>query len=143
MRWTLDEDVQLLTLVRQHFTSLIKHSQLDASMLFSQQLHTAFNSSSRDAAALLFRLKEANILTFASPPTGDAALQRFKCLIQDDMALYDYSIIFPTLRKPQSSATVAEALKRFDVSSPHQPVSDTIGEIAPEPCPDTARKNSD
>lgn len=131
MKWTLDEDVQLLILVRKHFTSLIKHSRLDASMLFSQQLHAAFNSSSRDVAALLFRLKEANILAFASPPTGDAAQQRFKCLLQDDMALYDYSITFPTLRKIQNPAIVSEVLKRFDVSNPHQAVSDTTGEMAP------------
>lgn len=43
---------------------------------------------------------------------------------------YDYSVIFPTLSKPLGPATVAEILKRFDTSNPHQPLSDPLGEIA-------------
>lgn len=128
MRWTLDEDIQLLMLVRENFASLIKHSRLDASSPLSQQLHAAFNSPHRDVAALLFRLKDAKILAFASPPTGNASQQRFKCLIQDDIGLYDYSVTFPTFRKSQNPATVAEVLKRFDASNPYQPLSDSIGE---------------
>lgn len=130
MKWTLDEDIKLLMLVREHFASLAKHSRLDASSPVSQQLHAAFNSSHRDVAALLFRLREAKILAFASPPTGDASQQRFKCLIQDDTGLYDYSLTFPTFKKSQHPATVAEVLKRFEASNPHQPLPDTIGEIA-------------
>lgn len=130
MKWTLAEDIQLLKLVRQYFTSLIQHSRLDASMLFSQQLHAAFNPSRRDVAALLFRLKEAGVLAFASPPNGNAAQQRFKCLLQDDMPLYDYSVTFPTLKEPLNPATVAETLWLFDQSNVQQPISDTVGEIA-------------
>lgn len=130
MRWTLDEDIQLLVLVRQLFTSLTKHNRLDVSSPFSQQLHAAFNSPHRKISALLFRLRDAKILAFASPPNGNAEQQRFKCLLQDDMPLYDYSVTFPTLKELQNPATVAEILKRFEVSNPQQPVSDTIGEIA-------------
>lgn len=130
MRWTLAEDIQLLILVRQHFTSLIKHTWLDASTQFSQQLHVAFDSSHRDVAAVLYRLKLAGILTLAGPPNGHAAQQRFKCQLQDDMPLYDYSATFPTLRDPLHPATIAEVLKRFDESNVQQPLSDTICEMA-------------
>lgn len=130
MRWTLDEDIRLLTLIRQHFTSFIKHPWLDASTQFSHQLHAAFDSSHRDVAALLYRLKLAGILTFAGPPNGTAAQQRFKCLLQDDLPLYDYSMTLPTLKEPLHPATVAATLTHFDESNVQQPISDTIGEIA-------------
>lgn len=130
MRWTLDEDIRLLTLIRQHFTSFIKHPWLDASTQFSQQLHTAFDSSHRDVAALLYRLRFAGILTFAGPPIGNTAPQRFKCLLQDDLPLYDYSVTLPTLKEPLHPATVAATLTHFDESNVQQPISDTIGEIA-------------
>ena len=79
MKWTLDEDVALLSLVRRHFTSLVRQKQLDATMPFSQRLHAEFSSPHRTAAALLFRLKEAKILSRASRPGGDRQKQRFRC----------------------------------------------------------------
>lgn len=91
MRWMLDEDIRLLMLVREHFASLTKHDRLDASSPFSQQLHAAFNSPHRKISALLFRLRDAKILAFASPPNGNAEQQRFKCQLQDDLPLYDYN----------------------------------------------------
>ncbi|MBD2784136.1 hypothetical protein ID858_13270 [Xenorhabdus sp. DI] len=133
-KWTIAEDCELLSLVRQHFPALVKHSRLDATMTFSQQLHTAFNSPHRDASALLFRLKQAGILGFAGRPGGDPAKQLFHCLINDDLALYDYSITFPGLKKALHPETVTEVLDHFAVSNLHQPLSDTIGEIAAALC---------
>lgn len=60
--WTIKEDCKLLTLVRQHFSALVSHNRLNATMPFSQQLHDAFDSPDRDAAALLYRLEQAKIL---------------------------------------------------------------------------------
>ena len=130
MKWTLLEDIQLLILVRQYFTLLVKQNGLDAKSSFSQQLHAAFNSPQRDAAALLYRLKGAKILQLASRPTGNAEQQRFKCLLQDDSALYDYSVTFPTLRKPQSPLIIAQVLTHFAASDPLLSVTDTLHAIA-------------
>lgn len=130
MRWTLLEDIQLLILVRQHFTSLIKQSWLDINSPVIQQLHATFNSPYRDVAALLYRLKEAKILQFASRPTGNVEQQRFKCLLQDDKALYDYSVTFPTLRAPLPPALIEEAIKCFTASDLLLSVADTVKEIA-------------
>lgn len=130
MRWTLLEDIQLLILVRQHFMALIKQSWLDASSPFSQQLHAAFNSPHRDVAALLYRLKDAKILQLASRPTGNAEQQRFKCLLQDDKALYDYSATFPTLRAPQHATIIEEVRKQFTTSDPLLSVAITVSKIA-------------
>lgn len=66
--WTIKEDCKLLTLVRQHFSALVSHNRLNATMPFSQQLHDAFDSPDRDAAALLYRLEQAKIPGFASRP---------------------------------------------------------------------------
>lgn len=57
--WTIEEDCKLLTLVRQLFSALVSHNRLNATMPFSQQLHDAFDSPDRDAAALLYRLEQA------------------------------------------------------------------------------------
>lgn len=130
MKWTLEEDCKLLTLIRQRFTALIKHTRLDATMAFSKQLHTEFNSPHRDAAALLFRLKEAKILAAASRPTGDPNQQRFRCLLADDLALYDYSVTMPNLKKSLNPQIVEAILQQFSRTGPHQPLSKTIGEIA-------------
>lgn len=130
MKWTLLEDIKLLILVRQYFTVLVKQNWLDANSPFSQQLHAAFNSSHRDAAALLYRLKDAKVLQLASRPTGNAEQQRFKCLLSDDRALYDYSATFPTLRKLVSPTLIAEVLKHFAASDLLLSVTDTISEIA-------------
>ncbi|WP_445375699.1 hypothetical protein ACSLVK_09735 [Photorhabdus tasmaniensis] len=132
--WTIEEDCKLLTLVRQHFPALVKHGQLNATMPFSQQLHTAFNSPHRDASALLFRLKQAGILGFAGRPGGDPTKQPFRCLINDDLALYDYSIIFPRLKQALHPETVTAVLDHFTFSNLHQSLSDTIGEIAAALC---------
>lgn len=134
MKWTLDEDIALLTLVRCLFSALQKYNRLDASMGFSQQLHAKFNSPHRDAAALLFRLKQAGILGFAERPGGDPQKQRFRCLISDDLALYDYSVTFPTLKRALHSETVAAVLHHFAISNEHQPLSDTLGEIGAALC---------
>lgn len=134
MKWTLDEDIALLTLIRCLFPTLQKYNRLDAGMAFSQQLHAEFNSPHRDAAALLFRLKQAGILSYAGRPGGDAHKQRFRCLISDDLALYDYSITLPTLKRALHSETVAEVLQHFAISNEHQPLSDTIGEIGAALC---------
>ncbi|ENA9696612.1 hypothetical protein ABG299_002136 [Salmonella enterica subsp. enterica] len=128
--WTVEEDCKLLTLVRQHFSALVSHNRLNATMPFSQQLHTAFDSPDRDAAALLFRLKDAGILSFAGRPGVGAEKQPFRCLINNDLALYDYSLTFPTLRKALHPDTVAAAINHFTISSPHEPLSNTINEIA-------------
>lgn len=64
--WTIEEDCKLLTLVRQHFSALVSHNRLNATMPFSQLLHDAFDSPDRDAPALLYRLEQAKILGFAS-----------------------------------------------------------------------------
>lgn len=130
MKWTLLEDIRLLILVRQYFTLLVKQNWLDANSPFSQQLHAAFNSPHRDVAALLYRLKDAKVLQLASRPTGNAEQQRFKCLLRDDRALYDYSATFPTLRKPLSPTLIAEVLKHFTASDPLLSVTDTISEVA-------------
>lgn len=129
-KWTIEEDCKLLTLVRQHFPALVKHSQLNATMPFSQQLHAAFNSPHRDASALLFRLKQAGILGFAGRPGGDTAKQPFRCLINDDLALYDYSINLPSLKQALHPETVTAVLDQFITSNFHQPLSKTIAEIA-------------
>ncbi len=129
-RWTIEEDCKLLTLVRQHFSALVRHERLNATMLFSQQLHTAFDSPDRDAPALLFRLKDAGILGFAGRPGVGLEKQSFRCLINNDLALYDYSLTFPTLRKALHPDTVAAALNHFTISNPHELLSDTISEIA-------------
>nr|WP_242685351.1 hypothetical protein [Leclercia sp. 29361] len=129
-KWTIEEDCKLLTLTRQHFSSLLKHKRLNATMPFSQLLYTAFNSPDRDAAALLYRLEQAKILAFASRPGGDPTKQLFRCLINNDLALYDYSLTFPTLRKALHPDTVAAALNHFTISNPHEPLSNTINEIA-------------
>lgn len=105
-KWTIEEDCKLLTLVRQHFPALVKHNQLNATMPFSQQLHAAFNSPHRDASALLFRLKQTGILGFAGCPGVDTAKQPFRCLINDDLALYDYSINLPSLKQALHPETV-------------------------------------
>ena len=128
--WTIKEDCKLLTLVRQHFSALVSHNRLNATMPFSQQLHDAFDSPDRDAAALLYRLEQAKILGFASRPGGDPTKQLFRCLINNDLALYDYSLTFPTLRKALHPDTVAAVLNHFTISNPHEPLSDTINEIA-------------
>ncbi|MEZ8022129.1 hypothetical protein [Vibrio sp. 1F255] len=130
MKWTIEEDLKLLTIVRQRFPELVKHTRLDAGMAFSQQLNIDFNSPHRDAAALLFRLEGAKILAKASRPTGDANKQRFCCLLADDLALYDYSVTLPTLKRALNPQTVNAVLHHFSVSDPHQPLSDTIGEIS-------------
>ncbi|KWU01229.1 hypothetical protein APQ14_05885 [Vibrio toranzoniae] len=130
MKWTIEEDLKLLTIVRQRFPELVKHTRLDAGMAFSQQLNIDFNSPHRDAAALLFRLEGAKILAKASRPTGDANKQRFRCLLADDLALYDYSVTLPTLKRALNPQTVNAVLHHFSVSDPHQPLSDTIGEIS-------------
>ena len=129
MKWTLDEDVALLSLVRRHFTSLVTQKQLDATMPFSQMLHAEFSSLRHTADALLFRLKEAKILSFASCPGRDKQKQRFRCDLIDDLPLYDYSATLPTLKSlhPQSIDAV---LHRFSISDEHQPLSDTIHGIA-------------
>ncbi|MDO0901244.1 hypothetical protein, partial [Enterobacter hormaechei] len=67
-KWSLEEDCKLLTLVRQRFSELLSYERLNATMSFSQQLHDAFDSPDRDAAALLYRLEQAKILGFASRP---------------------------------------------------------------------------
>lgn len=128
--WTIKEDCKLLTLVRQHFSALVSHNRLNATMPFSQQLHDAFDSPDRDAAALLYRLEQAKILGFASRPGGDPTKQLFRCLINNDLALYDYSLTFPTLKKALHPDTVAAALNHFTNSNPHEPLSNTINEIA-------------
>ncbi|HCM4283587.1 TPA: hypothetical protein N3J59_000861, partial [Klebsiella quasipneumoniae] len=128
--WTIKEDCKLLTLVRQHFSALVSHNRLNATMPFSQQLHDAFDSPDRDAAALLYRLEQAKILGFASRPGGDPTKQLFRCLINNDLALYDYSLTFPTLRKALHPDTVAAALNHFTNSNPHKPLPNTINEIA-------------
>ncbi|MBD1229179.1 hypothetical protein [Xenorhabdus griffiniae] len=128
--WTIEEDCKLLTLVRQHFSTLARHERLNATMPFSQQLHTAFASPDRDAPALLFRLKDAGILGFAGQTGVGPEKQPFRCLINNDLVLYDYSLTFPTLRKALHPDTVAAALNHFTVSNPHEPLSDTISEIA-------------
>lgn len=128
--WTIEEDCKLLTLVRQLFSALVSHNRLNATMPFSQQLHDAFDSPDRDAAALLYRLEQAKILGFASRPGGDPTKQLFRCLISNDLALYDYSLTFPTLRKALHPDTVAAALNHFTISNPHEPLSNTINEIA-------------
>ncbi|ECE6401179.1 hypothetical protein DPY74_23025, partial [Salmonella enterica subsp. salamae] len=128
--WTIEEDCKLLTLVRQHFSALVSHNRLNATMPFSQQLHDAFDSPDRDAAALLYRLEQAKILGFASRPGGDPTKQPFRCLINNDLALYDYSLTFPTLRKALHPDTVAAAINHFTISNSHEPLSNTINEIA-------------
>ncbi len=128
--WTIKEDCKLLTFVRQHFSALVSHNRLNATMPFSQQLHDAFDSPDRDAAALLYRLEQAKILGFASRPGGDPTKQLFRCLINNDLALYDYSLTFPSLRKALHPDTVAAALNHFTNSNPHEPLSNTINEIA-------------
>lgn len=128
--WTIDEDCKLLTLVRQHFSELVSHNRLNATMLFSQQLHAAFNSPDRDSAALLYRLEQAKILGFANRPGGDPTKQLFRCLINTDLALYDYSLTFPTLRKALHPDTIAAALNHFTMSNPCEPLSKTINEIS-------------
>lgn len=128
--WTIEEDCKLLTLVRQLFSALVSHNRLNATMPFSQQLHDAFDSPDRDAAALLYRLEQAKILGFASRPGGDPTKQLFRCLISNDLTLYDYSLTFPTLRKALHPDTVAAALNHFTISNPHEPLSNTINEIA-------------
>lgn len=128
--WTVQEDCKLLTLVRQRFSALVSHSRLNATMPFSQQLHAAFDSPGRDAAALLYRLEQAKILGFASRPGGDPTKQPFRCQINNELALYDYSLTFPTLRKALHPDTVASVLNHFTISNPHEPLSDTINEIA-------------
>ncbi|ART79683.1 hypothetical protein [Oceanisphaera avium] len=130
MRWTIDEDIQLLLLVRQHFTALSKQNRLHVQSAFSQMLHTAFNSPHRDIAALLYRLKEAKILAFVGRPNGNAAQQSFKCLLQDDMALYNYRVTLPTLQKPLHPDTVAQVQQAFATSNPEQPLFDTLRDIA-------------
>ena len=70
MKWTIEEDIKLLTIVRQRFPELVKHTRLDAGMAFSQQLHIDLNSPHRDAAALLFRLEGAKILAKARRPSA-------------------------------------------------------------------------
>ena len=129
MKWTLDEDVALLSLVRRHFTSLVMQKQLDATMPFSQMLHAEFSSSRHTADALLFRLEKAKILSFASCPGRDNQKQRFRCDLMDDLPLYDYSVTLPTLKSlhPQSIDAV---LHRFSISDKHQPLSDIIHGIA-------------
>lgn len=128
--WTVEEDCRLLTLVRQHFSALVSHNRLNATMPFSQQLHAAFDSPDRDAAALLYRLEQAKILGFASRPGGDPTKQPFHCLINNDLALHDYSLTFPTLRKTLHPDTVAAVLNHFTISNPHELLSNTINEIA-------------
>lgn len=128
--WTVEEDCKLLTLVRQHFSALVSHNRLNATMPFSQQLHDAFDSPDRDAAALLYRLEQAKILGFASRPGFDPTKQPFRCLINNDLALYDYSLTFPTLRKALHADTVAAAINHFAISNSHEPLSNTINEIA-------------
>lgn len=56
--------------------------------------------------------------------------QLFRCLINNDLALYDYSLTFPSLRKALHPDTVAAALNHFTNSNPHEPLSNTINEIA-------------
>lgn len=129
-RWTIEEDCKLLTLTRQHFSSLLKHKLLNATMPFSQLLYTVFDSPDRDAAALLYRLEQAKILGFASRPGGDPTKQLFRCLINNDLALYDYSLTFPTLKKALHPDNVAAALNHFTISNPHEPLSNTINEIS-------------
>ncbi|MDE1482060.1 hypothetical protein [Xenorhabdus bovienii] len=126
--WTIEEDCKLLTLVRQRFSELVSHERLNATMPFSQQLHAAFDSPDRNAAALLFRLKDAGILGFAGRPGVGAEKQPFRCLINNDLALYDYSLTFPTLRKTLHPETVAAVLNYFTVI--HELLSDAINEIA-------------
>jgi hypothetical protein len=130
MKWTLEEDCKLLTLIRQRFTALIKNTRLDANMAFSKQLQTEFNSPHRDGAALLFRLKEAKILAAANRPTGNPNEQRFRCLLADDLALYDYSVTMPKLKKPLNPQIVEAILQKFSRMDPHQPLPDAIAEIA-------------
>lgn len=131
-KWTIEEDCKLLTLVRQYFSSLLKHERLNATMPFSQMLHAAFDSPYRGAAALLYRLKDAKILEFAGRPGGDQAKQYFRCSINNDLALYDYSITFPTLKKVMAPEMVAIVLERFAASDPHEILSETINKIADE-----------
>lgn len=128
--WTIEEDCRLLNLVRQRFSELVSYERLNATMPFSQQLHTAFDSPNRDAAALLFRLKDAGVLGFASRPGGDPTKQPFRCQINNDLTLYDYSLTFPTLRKALHPDTVAAVLNHFTISNPHESLSNTINEIA-------------
>ena len=120
MKWTIEEDIKLLAIVRQRFPELVKYTRLDAGTAFSKQLHIDFNSPYRDAAALLFRLEGAKILAKASRPTGDANKQRFRCLLSDDLALYDYSVTLPTLKRALNPATVNAVLHHFSLSDPHQ-----------------------
>ena len=128
--WTVEEDCKLLSLVRQRFPELVSHKRLDATMLFSQQLHAAFGSPDRDAAALLHRLRVAGILEFAGRPGGNPVKQLFRCQLTNDLSLYDYSLTFPTLRKALHPDTVAVAINHFTISNPHEPLSNTINEIA-------------
>lgn len=132
MKWTIDEDCKLLALVRQHFTDLPKNTSFDSGSAFSKQLHTKFNSPTRDPAALLFRLKSAGILEVASRPTGNASQQRFRCLLADDLALYDYSVTMPKLIQALNPETVGAILHHFSVMEPHQPLPNMISKIATE-----------
>lgn len=129
-RWTIDEDCKLLSLVRQHFTTLVGQKFLNATMPFSQKLHMAFDSPDRDAAALLYRLEKAKILGFAQRPDSDPMKQRFCCLINNDLPLYNYSVTLPTLRKPLHPDTVEAVLNYYSSSNAHVPLSTTIREIA-------------
>lgn len=134
MNWTLEEDCKLLVIIRQHFPTLIKNNRLDASAEFSKLLHANFDSPYRDAAALLFRLKEAKILATASRPTGNANKQRFRCLLADDLVLFNYSVTMPTLKRALNPETVNAVLLHFSESIPYQPLPETIDEIAKALC---------
>ncbi|MBW3164601.1 hypothetical protein [Ferrimonas balearica] len=134
MKWTTEEDCKLLSIIREFFPELVQHDRLDPSMAFSQKLKAEFNSPHRDASALLYRLKEAGILVFASRPGGDKNKQRFRRVIHDDLALYDYSVTFPRLKQALNPDSVTAVLHHFVVSNPNQPLSDTIGEIAAALC---------
>lgn len=129
-RWTVEEDCKLLSLVRQNFPTLVKHERLNATMPFCQQLHAAFDSPYRDASALLYRLEQAKILGFAARPGGEPAKQPFRCLINNDLVLYDYSLTLPTLNKALHPDTVAAVLTHFNAGNPHEPLSIIISEIA-------------
>lgn len=128
-RWTLDEDIKLLTLVREHFASLAGQRRLDADTPFSQRLYAEFNSPERSADALLYRLYTAKILAFDGPPTQPER-QRFRCLLEDDLALYDYRITLPTLKQSLHPATVKAVLNHLDQSDKHKPVVDVIDTAA-------------
>ena len=128
--WSIEEDCQLLTLVRQYFTQLLSHDVLHAEMPFSQRLHAAFNSPDRDVPALLWRLKEAGIVGLSGRPGKDPTQQSFRRLLHDDLALYDYSITFPTLKKALHPETVTAICHAFSAQPAQQSLSHMIVELA-------------